>query len=63
MNKMKLSQFNFDLPEELIAEYPSDNRDEARLMVIHRDSGKIEHKLFRAKLDPRRAQNKYLLEK
>jgi S-adenosylmethionine:tRNA ribosyltransferase-isomerase len=51
MNKMKLSQFNFDLPEELVAEYPSDNRDEARLMVIHRDSGKIEHKLFRDVID------------
>lgn len=47
MNKMKLSEFSFDLPEELIAEYPSENRDEARLMVLHRDSGKIEHRLFR----------------
>ena len=47
MNKMKLSQFNFDLPEELIAEYPSDNRDESRLMVIHKDTGEIEHKLFK----------------
>ena len=44
---MKLSEFSFDLPEELIAEYPSDNRDEARLMVIHRKTGKIEHKLFK----------------
>ncbi|MFT6502161.1 MAG: S-adenosylmethionine:tRNA ribosyltransferase-isomerase [Crocinitomicaceae bacterium] len=44
---MKLSQFNFDLPEELIAEYPSENRDESRMMVIHRDTGKIEHKLFK----------------
>ncbi len=44
---MKLSDFNFNLPEELIAEYPSDNRDEARLMVLHRDSGKIEHRLFK----------------
>ncbi|MFT5778917.1 MAG: S-adenosylmethionine:tRNA ribosyltransferase-isomerase [Crocinitomicaceae bacterium] len=51
MNKMKLSQFNFDLPEELIAEYPSENRDEARLMVVHRDTGKIEHKLFRDVID------------
>lgn len=51
MNKMKLSQFSFDLPEELIAEYPSDNRDEARLMVVHRDSGKIEHKLFKDLID------------
>jgi S-adenosylmethionine:tRNA ribosyltransferase-isomerase len=47
MSKMKLSDFSFDLPEELIAEYPSDNRDEARLMVLHRDSGKIEHRLFK----------------
>ncbi len=47
MSKMKLSEFNFDLPEELIANYPCDNRDEAKLMVIHRDTGKIEHKLFK----------------
>jgi S-adenosylmethionine:tRNA ribosyltransferase-isomerase len=47
MSKMKLSEFSFDLPEELIANYPSENRDEARLMVVHRDSGKIEHKLFK----------------
>ena len=33
---MKLSNFNFDLPKELLAEYPSENRDEARLMVVHR---------------------------
>ena len=44
---MKLSEFSFDLPEELIAKYPSENRDEARLMVIHRDTRKIEHKLFK----------------
>jgi len=47
MSKMKLSEFSFDLPDELIAEYPADNRDEARLMVIHRKTGKIEHKLFK----------------
>ena len=51
MNKMKLSQFNFDLPEELIAEYPSENRDESRLMVVHRDTGEIEHKLFKDLMD------------
>lgn len=51
MSKMKLSDFSFDLPDELIAEYPSENRDEARLMVIHRDSGKIEHKLFKDIID------------
>lgn len=51
MSKMKLSDFSFDLPEELIAEYPSDNRDEARLMVLHRDSGKIEHRQFKDIID------------
>lgn len=51
MNKMKLSQFNFDLPEELIAEHPSDNRDESRLMVIHRSTGKIEHRVFKDLLE------------
>ncbi|MEH0158499.1 tRNA preQ1(34) S-adenosylmethionine ribosyltransferase-isomerase QueA [Limibacter armeniacum] len=44
---MKLSEFKFNLPEKLIAKYPSENRDESRLMVIHRDSGKIEHKVFK----------------
>ena len=44
---MKLSNFNFDLPKELLAEYPSENRDEARLMVVHRKTGEIEHKLFK----------------
>lgn len=44
---MKLSEFNFSFPKELIAEYPSQNRDEARLMVVHRKTGKIEHKVFK----------------
>lgn len=44
---MKLSQFNFELPEELIAKYPTENRDESRLMVIHRETGEIEHKIFK----------------
>ena len=47
MSKMKLSEFSFDIPEERIALYPTENRDEAKLMVIHRKSGKIEHKLFK----------------
>lgn len=51
MSKMKLSEFDFELPEELIANYPSENRDEARLMVIHRETGQIEHKLFKDVLD------------
>jgi len=45
--KAKLSQFNYELPEELIAEYPTENRDESRLMVVHRESGKIEHRIFK----------------
>ena len=49
--KAKLSQFNYELPEELIAEYPVENRDESRLMVVHRDSGKIEHKIFKDIID------------
>jgi S-adenosylmethionine:tRNA ribosyltransferase-isomerase len=44
---MKLSEFNFNFPKELIAEYPSQNRDESRLMVVHRKTGKIEHKVFK----------------
>ena len=48
---MKLSQFKFNLPESLIALSPSDIRDESRLMVLHRDSGKIEHKIFKDVLD------------
>lgn len=48
---MKLSHFNFDLPKELLAEYPSENRDEARLMVVHRKDGKIEHKMFKDLID------------
>lgn len=49
--RTKLSQFKFDLPEELIAQYPSDVRDESRLMVVHRDTGKIEHRVFKDILD------------
>jgi S-adenosylmethionine:tRNA ribosyltransferase-isomerase len=44
---MKLSQYKFNLPPELIAKYPEENRDESRLMVLHRESGKIEHKQFK----------------
>lgn len=48
---MKLSHFNFDLPKELLAEYPSEHRDEARLMVINRKDGSIEHKYFKDLID------------
>jgi S-adenosylmethionine:tRNA ribosyltransferase-isomerase len=49
--QMKLSQFKFTLPDNLMANYPSKNRDESRLMVIDRHSGKIEHKVFKDVLD------------
>ena len=48
---MKLSNFNFNLPDELLAEFPAENRDEARLMVINRKEGTIEHKLFKDVID------------
>lgn len=48
---MKLSKFKYKLPEELIALNPTPNRDESRLMVLHKDSKKIEHKIFKDVLD------------
>mgnify|MGYP000011646326 FL=1 len=47
ITKMKLSHFVYELPEELLAKRPAKNRDESRLMVVHRDTGKIEHKMFK----------------
>ena len=44
---MKLSKFKFTLPEELLAERPAPEREDARLMVLHRDTGEIEHKKFK----------------
>ena len=44
---MKLSHFGFHLPEELLAEYPAENRDESRLMVLDRKKQTIEHKMFK----------------
>ena len=44
---MKLSQFNYDLPEESIALHPSENRDEARLLVVNRKTGQFEHRIFK----------------
>ncbi|MCD8236245.1 MAG: tRNA preQ1(34) S-adenosylmethionine ribosyltransferase-isomerase QueA [Prevotellaceae bacterium] len=44
---MKLSQFKFKLPEEKISLYPPTHRDEARLMVVHKKTGEIEHRLFK----------------
>lgn len=44
---MKLSHFEFELPQELLAKYPTEHRDESRLMVLNKKEGTIEHKLFK----------------
>jgi len=48
---MKLSTFKFNLPQELIAQYPTAYRDESRMMVVNRKTGKVEHKMFKDFLD------------
>lgn len=48
---MKLSEFEYSHPEDLVAQYPCENRDEARLMVLHRETGEIEHRLFKDIID------------
>ena len=44
---LNTSDFDFHLPEELIAQQPADRRDESRMMVLHREEGRIEHRTFR----------------
>lgn len=48
---MNVSEFNYDLPEELIAQHPEKNRDESRLMILDRNTHTIEHKVFKEILD------------
>jgi S-adenosylmethionine:tRNA ribosyltransferase-isomerase len=48
---MKTSDFDYELPRELIAQYPSERRDESRLLVLRRDSGETEHRRFRDVID------------
>ncbi|MDO5036284.1 MAG: tRNA preQ1(34) S-adenosylmethionine ribosyltransferase-isomerase QueA [Porphyromonas sp.] len=48
---MKLSQFNFKLPKDQIAQYPVNHRDESKMLVLHRDTGDIEHREFRDLVD------------
>ena len=48
---MKVSDFNYDLPKELIAQHPMEKRDESRLMVLHRDTKQIEDKTFKDVID------------
>ncbi len=51
VERMKLSQFKFEVPSDLVAQYPLDNRDESRMMVVNRETGEIEHKQFRDLID------------
>jgi len=48
---MKLSQYKYNLPEELIAKFPSEARDESKLMIVDRTTGNIEHKIFKDIID------------
>lgn len=48
---MKLSNFSFELPDELLAEHPAEHRDESRLMVLDRANQTIEHKMFKDVID------------
>jgi S-adenosylmethionine:tRNA ribosyltransferase-isomerase len=48
---MKLSQFKFSFNEKLLANHPTSNRDESRMMVVHRKTGVIEHKVFKEIID------------
>ena len=48
---MKVAEFDYNLPEELIAQTPLEKRDESRLMVLNRESQTIEHKIFKDILD------------
>lgn len=48
---MQLKDFDFDLPEGLIAQHPAEKRDECRLMVLNKDKGEIEHKVFKDIID------------
>ena len=48
---MKLSQYGYDFSPEMLAKYPAENRDEARLMVVNRKTGAIEHRIFKEILD------------
>ena len=44
---MKLSQYGYELTDEMLAKYPADNRDESRLLVLNRATGAIEHRIFK----------------
>jgi S-adenosylmethionine:tRNA ribosyltransferase-isomerase len=49
--RMKLSHFRFDLPEDQIAQYPLENRDDSRMRIVDKKTGKFEHKMFKEIID------------
>ena len=59
---MELSEFNYELPEELIAQTPIEKRDESRLMILDKNTGKIEHKIFK-EIIPELYQHVYMEKK
>ena len=48
---MNVAEFDYELPEELIAQHPNEKRDESRLMVLNREKQTIEHKIFKDIID------------
>ena len=48
---MRVSDFSFDLPDELIARYPAEKRSQSRLLVVDGNSGEIQHKVFNQMID------------
>ena len=44
---MKLSQYGYEFSADMLAKYPAENRDESRLLVLHRSTGEIEHRIFK----------------
>ena len=48
---MNIADFNYELPEELIAQHPSNKRDEARLLVLNKEKQTVEHKIFKDVID------------
>lgn len=51
MKFLQLEEFNFDLPQELIAQHPSEKRDECRLLLVDKQNGNLEHKVFKDIID------------
>jgi S-adenosylmethionine:tRNA ribosyltransferase-isomerase len=59
--KYKLGDFNYNLPKKFISQYPEAKRDQSKLMVVHKDSGDIEHKKFANIIDYMRKNDLLIL--